>query len=139
MALQPEWTRQIEAGTKKEEFRRSFPVGYSGPIFIYESRPASAVTMVFWTEGAFVLDPFADLSAEAEAWVDANGDFGEQVLEEVDEGCRKLHVVPIVKFKRLKKPLTLEEFREEYGVPQKLRMPWNPAQLIDVKKVPKFK
>lgn len=43
----------------------------------------------------------------------------------------KIFAVPVTNFRRIETPLTLDEFAAKYGVAKRLRMPWNPAELIE--------
>lgn len=131
IALKPEFFADIKAGKKDVEYRRSFCESFRGDVYIYVTAPFSRVMAKF---SAKDVHKFTDRGAKKNAlrWFD-------ELDEEVKDGIifsaiknGKLFAIPIENFQCLDAPLSLDDFAKKIGVKKRLRIPWNPAELIEV-------
>lgn len=132
IALKPEFFADIKAGKKSVEYRRSFCESFRGDVYIYVTAPFSRVMAKF---SAKDVHKFTDKGAEKAAlrWFDENLDDEEKdcvVFTAIQSG--KIFAIPIEGFQCLDNPLSLDDFAKKFGVKKRLRMPWNPAELIEV-------
>lgn len=44
LSIHPKWAQKIYSGEKTVEWRKTFPKGYSGIVFLYETAPVKKVT-----------------------------------------------------------------------------------------------
>lgn len=130
IALKPSFFEDIKAGRKDVEFRRSFPANFRGDIYVYVTAPFSKVMAKFSAEKVYTFSA-EGTSDEAFRWLDeADEDLKDWIAGAVVFGG-KMHAIPISKFQLLDRCLTLGEFEASFGVKKRLRMPWNPAELIE--------
>lgn len=130
ISLRPEFFEAIETGKKNVEYRRSFSAGFAGPVFVYVSRPFSRVLARFEAPAAYLFSLDKRPSKAALEWFVSQPDaVKDTIADAVYAG--KIFAVPVTNFRRIETPLTLDEFAAKYGVAKRLRMPWNPAELIE--------
>lgn len=131
IALKPEFFADIKAGKKDVEYRRSFCEHFRGDVYIYVTAPYSRVMAKFSAKNVY---KFTEKGAEKNAlrWFDGLEEEEKDgiVFTAIQNG--KLFAIPIDEFQCLDVPLSLDDFAKKFGVKKRLRMPWNPAELIEV-------